>query len=364
MSTLISTRKKIAFELFRIFRKNTTKIHKLSYFFWECTLRCNLNCLHCGSDCNQQSAPKDMPIADFLKVIDSILQYINPNTTMVVITGGEPLLREDLGICGTELYKRGFPWGMVTNGYFLTKERLESLLNSGLKAITISLDGFEDSHNWLRNNKSSYKNAISAIKMLPKITNIEYDIVTCVNKKNIDELIQIKEFLIEIGIKDWRVSTIFPIGRAKENNDLNLSSKQFKQVFDFIKDTRKENRIRVNYGCEGFLGGYEGEVRDNFFFCTAGINVASILVDGSISACPNLRGNFIQGNIYKDDFLDIWNNRYKEYRDKSWAKTDECACCKYFRYCEGNGMHLRDEKSKKLLLCHLDKLKKGECTCP
>ncbi|MFV0364894.1 MAG: SPASM domain-containing protein [Mangrovibacterium sp.] len=58
-------------------------------------------------------------------------------------------------------------------------------------------------------------------------------------------------------------------------------------------------------------------MRDGFFFCRAGINIALILVDGSISVCPNLRENFIQGNIYKDNFRDIWENKYDVYRDRS-----------------------------------------------
>jgi len=95
--------------------------------------------------------------------------------------------------------------------------------------------------------------------------------------------------LITIGVKDWRVFTIFPIGRAKEHTELQLQPDEFRGLFDFIRQTRCNCKINLNYGCEGFLGNYEGEVRDNFFFCRAGINIASVLADGSIAACPNLR---------------------------------------------------------------------------
>src|SRR5450759_847495 len=244
MTLRLSVRKKIALELFRQYKKNTTKIHELNYIFWECTLKCNLSCLHCGSECKKESMVKDMPVADFIKAIDSISAHINPNKTIIVFTGGEPLMRKDLESCGNELYKRGFPWGIVTNGYLLNQNRLKSLLDSGLRAITVSLDGLEDSHNWLRGNANSFKNVLEAIKLLPSSENLKYDVVTCVNQRSIDELIQLKETLIEIGIKDWRIFTIFPIGRAKEYPELQLSSAQFKQVLDFIKDTRKEDRIR------------------------------------------------------------------------------------------------------------------------
>jgi radical SAM enzyme (rSAM/lipoprotein system) len=360
MVTEIPFSKKIALNLHRKYKKSSTKIHELNYLLWESTLRCNLNCLHCGSDCKKDASTKDMPIEDFLRAIDQLMPIVNPNKTLIVFTGGEPLLRNDLEQTGQALYDRGFPWGLVTNGLLLTSKRLTSLMNAGLRSITISLDGLEDAHNWLRGNPMSYKNAISAISLLPKTADLRYDVVTCVNQKNFDQIPQIKHMLIQMGVKEWRIFTIFPIGRAKNYPELQLTPEQFKTLFDTIKNIRNEGKIKLNYGCEGFLGRYEGNVRDHLFFCRAGINVASILADGSISACPNLRDNFIQGNIYKDNFADIWNNKYEIFRDRSWTKSGICADCSFYKYCEGNGMHLRSQKTGELLFCHLERIKEGE----
>ena len=93
------------------------------------------------------------------------------------------------------------------------------------------------------------------------------------------------------------VVTVFPVGRAASDAELQLSGEEFRGMLDFIKQTRKEGRIRISYGCEGFLGNYEGDVRDHFFSCQAGITVGSVLIDGSISACPSIRADFHQGNI-------------------------------------------------------------------
>ena len=79
------------------------------------------------------------------------------------------------------------------------------------------------------------------------------------------------------------------------------------------------------------------------------------MTDGSIAACASIRADYHQGNIYKDDFMDVWENRYASYRYREWMRSGECADCKYFRYCQGNGMHLRDGNGK-LLLCHLHRL--------
>jgi len=357
--THLPVRKKIALELFRRYRKNESRIHQLNYILWECTLRCNLHCLHCGSDCKKDAAVKDMPAEDFLRAIDELQGLVNPNKTMIVFTGGEALVRKDLEQVGLALYKRGFPWGLVTNGMLLDAQRLQSLLRAGLRSATVSLDGLEASHNWMRGSAQSYQRALNAIKLLSQ-TNIRYDVVTCANQKNFDELPQIKEMLIAAGVREWRIFTVFPIGRAAVHEALQLPPQQFKAVFDFISQTREEGWIKLNYGCEGYLGNYEGKVRDNFFICRAGINIASILVDGSISACPNLRANFIQGNIYNDNFSDVWKNRYAVYRNRQWTKTGDCTSCKSYKYCEGNGMHLRDEQTGELLFCHLKRMEEAE----
>jgi radical SAM protein with 4Fe4S-binding SPASM domain len=145
------------------------------------------------------------------------------------------------------------------------------------------------------------------------------------------------------------------VGRAASDPMMRLSNEEFRGVFDFIRQTRSEGRIRADYGCEGFLGNYEGEVRNRLFSCQAGISVGSVMADGSIAACASIRADYNQGNIYENDFMDVWENRYMLYRNREWMRRDECADCKYFRYCQGNGMHLRDGDGK-LLLCHLKRL--------
>jgi len=163
-------------------------------------------------------------------------------------------MRKDLEQCGKALYDRGFPWGTVTNGYLLNPSRLKALLDSGMRSMTISLDGLEKSHTQLRGNNKSYNKALEAIQLLSSVENFTYDIVTCVSDLNFEELEQLKNLLIEKGVKEWRISTIFPVGRAMQYNELQLSPTKFKALLEFIASTRKENRIKLNYACEGFLG--------------------------------------------------------------------------------------------------------------
>lgn len=349
-------RLQIALELERIRRHNLKTLHPLQQLFWESTLRCNVHCLHCGSDCVASATQPDMPAEDFLKVLDEqVTPHVNPHHLMIVISGGEPLMRTDLEAIGKALYDREYPWGMVTNGLALTPERFRALRQAGLRSMSISLDGLEKDHNWMRQHPRAFEGATKAIQLAAAEPNFTWDVVTCVHQGNIGYLAHVQAYLWSLGCRDWRLATIAPMGRAAANPSLMLQPDQFKQLLEFIVAERKAGR-HVSYTCDGYLGEYEGQVRDHLYQCTAGITTASILIDGSISACTSIRGKYYQGNIYKDHFWDVWENGFKPYRDRRWMREIEpCSHCSLFRYCEGNGMHLRREDGS-LMLCHLNNL--------
>ena len=146
----LSLRRRLALEAYRVIKHQGVREHRLRQLFWECTLRCNLDCRHCGSDCRADSLHKDMPLEDFLGVLDQITPHVNPHEVFVIISGGEPLMRADLERCGRAIYERGFPWGMVTNGYAMTEKRYRSLRAAGMHTATVGLDGLREEHNDMR----------------------------------------------------------------------------------------------------------------------------------------------------------------------------------------------------------------------
>lgn len=352
----MNLRKRIIFELERLRRKNLQQLHPLQQLFWESTLRCNVHCLHCGSDCSSSETMPDMPAGDFLHVLDkSVTPHVDPHKVLIIISGGEPLMRKDLAQVGAALKQRGYPWGMVTNGLALTEKRFKELMAAGLRSIAISFDGMELDHNWLRQHPLAFEGATRAIKLAAATPSLTWDVVTCVNQRSIHHLDEMQQYLWSIGVRNWRLITIDPMGRAVENPELLLTPAQHRYVLDYIREKRKEG-LHISYSCEGFMPDYEGEVRDHLFHCAAGVSVASILIDGSISACTSIRGKYYQGNIYQDDFWDVWENRFEPYRNREWMrKLEPCKDCKLFRYCEGGGMHLRREDGS-LMLCHYNKL--------
>lgn len=363
--------------LFRRFRSLETKVHELNYLFWECTQRCNLSCRHCGSDCFTSAKDQDMPLEDFLKALDTIpkpdvkklsgrrSKRFNIDTLTVVLTGGEPLLRPDIDRVGKEIHRRGYYWSMVSNGFFYTDEMHRRLMAAGMNALTISLDGIGEVHNWMRGNPKSYDNAIKAISIAAKERRLDFDVVTCVNKRNLPQMEEIYSTLLSLGVKRWRIFTIIPIGRATQEPDLHLSNQEMVQLMDFIQAKRAGNKIptsapriadakvesptsapriadfmEVTFSCEGYLGKYEEKVRPVRFFCHAGVNIASVLIDGSICACPNIdRDLFSQGNIYRDNLYEVWENKFQVFRNRNWAKKGTCSRCPQFKNCQGGGMH-------------------------
>ena len=355
--------------LFRLFRDNEVKVHELNYLFWECTTRCNFHCRHCGSDCGIVQSQKDMPLEDFLAAIDTIPVQDRARNFCVVLTGGEPLLRPDILEIGRELRSRGLLWGIVSNGWFYDDAMHLKLMDAGMGAVTVSLDGLEASHDWMRGVPGSYKRAVRAIEAFARDPRLNSDVVTCVNRRNLKELPEIFDLLKNKGLKQWRLFTIIPIGRAANDPDMHLTDKEFVTLMEFIKSKREEARqtlqlrqsqssqpMNVTFSCEGYLGKYEEKVRDVRFFCHAGVNIASVLIDGRICACPNIdRDRFSQGNIYTDNLWQVWNERFQPFRDRSWAKTGGCADCKQWRNCLSNGMHNWHGPSNEVRQCHYAK---------
>ncbi|HET6557619.1 MAG TPA: SPASM domain-containing protein, partial [Prolixibacteraceae bacterium] len=122
---------------------------------------------------------------------------------------------------------------------------------------------------------------------------------------------------------------------------------------------RKKQEIDIKFSCEGYVGKYEPKVRDSNFFCRAGINIGSVLIDGSISACPNIDRTFSQGNIYTDNLYETWENKFQPFRNREWTKIGQCESCTDFKDCKGNGFHNWHGDKKNVLVCHNEKIVKA-----
>ncbi len=347
---------------FAVYKEKNMVSHKLTYLFWECTLNCNFYCKHCGSSAGDKVYKNELATEEIKKTFREIAEDYDSKKIMLAITGGEPLLRKDLFNVMGYAHNLGFEWGMVTNGSLVTKEIAEKMKETGMYSVVVSIDGIGETHDDLRQKRGAYKKAIAAVKILSNVDSIKaLQITTTLNRKNFYELEQMYETFVPLGITSWRVMNIDPIGRAEQNKELLLTDGQLKELLFFIKKKRKESKIDITYDCSGFLGlDLENEVRNHFFICNTGINTGSILHNGDIFVCPNVprRKELIQGNVRKDRFSQVWDNKFEIFRDKNRTKCEKCAKCEWWSECLGSSYHLWDFEKKQPKFCHLDAIEK------
>lgn len=335
--------------------------HPLRYLFWEATLNCNFNCLHCGSRASRQKHyQNELTTQEIKSVYKSIAAKSDPRKIMIAVTGGEPLLRPDLFEVMAYAHGLGFNWGMVTNGSLVTPKVVEQMKQSGMSTIVVSIDGIGKVHDDFRQAPGSYKKAVEVVKLLAQSKYFQnVQITTTIHQSNIVDLEKMYAEFLPLGIQSWRVMNIDPIGRALDNKKLLLKPKDLKKLLEFIKQKRLISSIDITYDCTGFLGlKYEGRIRDWFFYCSTGITTASILHNGDIFVCPNVPRlpELIQGNIRQDDFYDIWQKQFKVYRQPNRTSCSGCQKCLYWTECRGGSFHLWDFEKKQPKFCHLEYL--------
>ena len=320
------------------------KNHPLVDLFWECTLSCNAKCKHCGSSAENKKYDGELTTEEIKSAFKQIANDMDASKILINVTGGEPLVRKDL--CEVMQYatcELGFHWGMTTNGILLNDENIEKLKKANMETISISIDGLRETHDRFRGVPGSYDIITENIKKLRAANFVKHIQVTTVfHKENINQLEELYEIMQGLNLDSWRLVSMDPIGRAKENDTLLLNGQEIKKILDFIKLKNKKGKLELSYGCPAFLGlDYEKEVRRQYFFCRTGINVASILYNGDLFVCPNVprRKEFIQGNIRTDNFKEVWENKYQIFRNPERTKSEECGNCKYWEYCSGGAFH-------------------------
>lgn len=343
-------------------RYNLQKHPDLRFLFFEVTTRCNLACLHCGSSCTKNNG-LDMPSAYVKRTIESVKKHCQSDLPMLCITGGEPLLYNELTEVMTYASKLGFTWGMTTNATLINEQKAKELYDAGLVSTTVSIDGLANNHDWFRNTPLAFKRMEKGIKALIKFAPAyaRVDVLTVVNKKNISELEDIYQFVSDMGIQSWRIVNMEPIGRALQNQELMVDDNDYKILFEFIKEKHFNSQsIEVDYGCSHYLIlQYERLLRPYSFICMAGLGVASIASNGDIIACLDIerRKELVQGNISHDDFWDVWINKYQFFRKDKIVLNQKCGTCEDKEFCAGDSAHTWDYDNNTPMVCMKEILK-------
>jgi radical SAM protein with 4Fe4S-binding SPASM domain len=335
--------------------------HDLKYLFWECTLNCNFFCKHCGSSAGRKFYTDELTTQEIKDVFLDVVQNFDPKTIMLAITGGEPLIREDLFEVMSYAHELGFSWGMVTNGFLVDGEIVKKMKASSMSTVVVSIDGLGEMHDKFRNRSGAYEKAVNAVKLMADAKFLyDLQITTMVYPENFNDLEKMYDEFFKLGINSWRLSNVDPIGRGEQDTSISLNDQQLRGLLEFIKAKRKLDPAKVvTYGCTGYLGlDFEGDVRDHYFVCSTGINIGSILHNGDIFVCPNVprMPELIQGNVRTEKFSDVWKNKFTLFRNKNRNACEKCLNCKNWKECLGGSYHLWDPVKKEPKFCHVERL--------
>ncbi len=327
--------------------------HPLQIISWEATRRCNLRCVHCGSPAEDVNHGLELSTDEIVDAFAQIVRDFDMSQFRHInITGGEPFVRTDL----LEVLRQisHFPSyrniDIQTNGIILADhpELFSELKQYGVTGLGISIDGLEPSHDAFRRMQGAWRKAFRAAQLA-----VENGYTTTVSlvahAKNVTEIPRLFEMIKrEIHPRVFRIMTIDPLGRTGLDSEYLLFPQQLGQVITFLK-TEYQQRCHtyadpastmVELGCGGWLGTHlEGMVRPYIFHCIAGITNLGILDDGRLASCSNIPREFVEGDLRKDSIKDVWDHRYRRYRDSTWKKIGQCASCDQWDYCHGGPMH-------------------------
>lgn len=321
-------------------------IPDLRLLAWELTRRCNLRCMHCRAAANDAPLEGEIDKEGCIEIMKQIAYVSNP---IIILTGGEPLLRDDIfdiSAYGTEV---GFRMVMATNGTLLDRPIIREMKLAGIKRVSISIDGPTSvDHDRFRGVDGAFEEVIHGIELL-KEENLEFQINTTISRKNVEQLQDIMDLAIKYGASAHHIFLLVPTGRAKNMKDQQINAEEYEKLLRLIYNISRKLPIHVKLTCaphyyrilreEAAKSGEKVDF-DTYGFdaitrgCLGGIGFCFISYDGIIQPCGYLELNC--GDLHKNDFDFIWNNSevFINLRDFSKYKG-KCSKCEYIRFCGG-----------------------------
>ncbi|MGW8193999.1 MAG: radical SAM protein [Desulforhopalus sp.] len=316
---------------------------------WEITRRCNLNCVHCRS--SSELEIKDHPDFSFDEakaIMDDIASYASP---VLVLSGGEPLLREDVFDIARYGTGKGFRMCLATNGTLVTEETCRNIKDAQIKMVSLSLDGaVAETHDNFRNQAGAFAGTMNAIDLF-KQHGIPFLINSSFTKRNKDEIPQIYRLVKDLGASAWYMFMIVPTGRGEDIMEELIPEDIYDEILEWhYRVEQEENELLMRPTCAPHYyrivrqkAKEEGKkyTRRNLKFstggskgCLAGQLICLIDVDGEVQPCSYFAKS--AGNIKTTRFKTIWEESklFLQLRDFKGYK-DNCGKCEYVGVCGG-----------------------------
>lgn len=312
---------------------------------WEVTRRCNLDCLHCRAAAGCGPFTGELSTAESKKLIDDICRTASP---VIILTGGEPLLRPDIYDLAAYGTARGLRMVMATNGTLVDAAVAKNLIRSGIGRVSISIDGKDAAaHDTLRGVPGAFAGAMKGIAAL-KGAGMEFQINTTVTADNLGEIKDILRLAVDVGAAAHHIFLLVPTGRGRKLASRTITAADYENTLMWfheqsitcgiqLKATCAPHYFRILHQQKGRRSGTgkpQGQFHESSRGCLGGISFCFISHQGIVQPCGYLE--IACGDIRREDFPVIWKNSevFGNLRDTGRYKG-KCGRCRFVKVCGG-----------------------------
>ncbi len=313
---------------------------------WETTRNCNLDCVHCRASATKGPYTGELDTQASFRLLDQIARVDKP---IVILTGGEPLLRSDIFDIAKYGTDKGLRMVMAPNGTLMTEAYANQMADSGIKRISISLDGATaESHDSFRGVKGAFEGALNGIK-LAKEAGVEFQVNTTITKTNLDQIPIIQDLAIKLGAVAHHIFLLVPTGRGKYIVDQEIAADEYENTLNWFYDQREKTPLQLKATCAPhyyrILRQRAKKENKSITFkshgldavtrgCLGGIGFCFISHTGIVQPCGFLDLNC--GDVTKNSFAEIWNNSDILLSLRNYDKLKgKCGKCEFKRVCGG-----------------------------
>jgi heme b synthase len=321
--------------------------HVPRLIFWELTKQCNLACIHCRADAGSVPYEDELDLEEIRGVLDDIFKFYKP---IIVLTGGEPLYRNDIFEIAAHAVSRGLKVALATNGTLIDAPCAQKIRKAGIERASISIDGKDaHSHDGFRGIAGAFDRAIQGIEYLRQ-EGIPFQINTTISKRNVDEIADILRLAEKIGARALHLFMLVPVGCGVEIAESEMISKErYEEVLNWFYEQSKLTSLELKATCaphyyriirqrareEGRQLSFETDGMSAMSRgCLAGTGVCFISHRGGVQPCGYLP--VVAGNVREKPFHEIWEESeiFHSLRDLN-NLSGKCGACEYRAFCAG-----------------------------
>lgn len=324
---------------------NHTDENKVRMIAWEVTRSCNLNCRHCRAAAGCGPYEGELSTNKCIRLLEEIAATSNP---VIILTGGEPLLRPDIFDIAGYGTSKGLRMVMATNGTLVDEKVTRNMMASGIKRVSISIDGKDAaSHDALRGVPGAFDGAMKGIEAL-KSAGVEFQINTTVTTANLRQVKKILELAVSLGAAAHHIFLLVPTGRGRELASQAITAADYEETLLWfyresltceiqLKATCAPHYFRIMHQQKGKGGNRKkpaGQFHEATRGCLGGISFCFISHAGQVQPCGYLEVDC--GNVQKQSFADIWENSEVFRNLRNFGKYGgKCGRCEFIKVCGG-----------------------------